>query len=222
MLSELIHSDNSYYVMLSKWKARTLHSWFALFDSSSSCDSVKLGDSSLEKFVFDFWNHGSIALAKNSRLSPLPPERAGFNYGIGETVDIPIDGSGDLKKRERELQAKEAKLRKCEEAGVSCGNETDWNLRSESIRLPLIKGSIFLSMVFFYNIGISLSAAWTQFLCMFTDNCSKKRLLLAHSDMLEWNAKLVQGLLTYGIEIDNSKVYNQTTVKNCRLIEKLV
>ncbi|XP_040369361.1 secretory carrier-associated membrane protein 5-like [Rosa chinensis] len=63
----------------------------------------------------DCENHGSIALAKNSRLSPLPPERAGFNYGIGETVDIPIDGSGDLKKRERELQAKEAELRKCEE-----------------------------------------------------------------------------------------------------------
>lgn len=39
-------------------------------------------------------NHGSVAPAKNSRLSPLPPERAGFNYGIGETVDIPIDGSG--------------------------------------------------------------------------------------------------------------------------------
>ncbi|XP_040369423.1 secretory carrier-associated membrane protein 5-like [Rosa chinensis] len=98
-------------------KARTLHSCFALFDSSSSCDSVKLGDLSLEKFVFDFWvqNHGSIAPAKNSRLSPLPPERASFNYGIGETVDIPIDGSGDLKKRERELQAKEAELRKCEE-----------------------------------------------------------------------------------------------------------
>ncbi|XP_024157331.1 secretory carrier-associated membrane protein 3 isoform X4 [Rosa chinensis] len=60
-------------------------------------------------------NHGSVAPAKNSRLPPLPPERAGFNYGIGETIDIPIDGSGDLKKRERELQAKESELRKREE-----------------------------------------------------------------------------------------------------------
>lgn len=68
-----------------------------------------------EEEVNPFSNHGSVAPAKNSRLSPLPPERAGFNYGIGETIDIPIDGSGDLKKRERELQAKEAELRKREE-----------------------------------------------------------------------------------------------------------
>ncbi|BBH00838.1 secretory carrier 3 [Prunus dulcis] len=57
----------------------------------------------------------NVAPAKNSRLSPLPPERAGFNYGLGDTVDIPIDGNADLKKRERELQAKEAELRKREE-----------------------------------------------------------------------------------------------------------
>lgn len=38
-------------------------------------------------------NPGSVAPAKNSRLSPLPPERAGFNYGLGDTVDIPIDGN---------------------------------------------------------------------------------------------------------------------------------
>ncbi|PRQ38260.1 hypothetical protein RchiOBHm_Chr4g0411841 [Rosa chinensis] len=35
-------------------KARILHSWFALFGSPSSCDSVKLGDSSLEKFWVRF------------------------------------------------------------------------------------------------------------------------------------------------------------------------
>ncbi|XP_040367150.1 putative disease resistance protein RGA4 isoform X2 [Rosa chinensis] len=28
-------------------------------------------------------------------------------------------------------------------AEVSCGNETDWNLTSESIRLPVIKGVLF-------------------------------------------------------------------------------
>ncbi|KAK9936297.1 hypothetical protein M0R45_013146 [Rubus argutus] len=68
-----------------------------------------------EEEVNPFSNHGNVAPAKNSRLSPLPPERAGFNYGIGETVDIPIDATGDLKKRERELQAKEAELRRREE-----------------------------------------------------------------------------------------------------------
>ncbi|ONI10297.1 hypothetical protein PRUPE_4G039500 [Prunus persica] len=68
-----------------------------------------------EDEVNPFSNPGSVAPAKNSRLSPLPPERAGFNYGLGDTVDIPIDGNADLKKRERELQAKETELRKREE-----------------------------------------------------------------------------------------------------------
>ncbi|XP_048447146.1 secretory carrier-associated membrane protein 3-like isoform X2 [Pyrus x bretschneideri] len=68
-----------------------------------------------EEEVNPFSNPGIVAPAKNSRLSPLPPERAGFNYGLGDPVDIPIDGNGDLKKRERELQAKEAELRKREE-----------------------------------------------------------------------------------------------------------
>lgn len=27
----------------------------------------------------------------NSRLSPLPPEPAGFNFGHDATIDIPID-----------------------------------------------------------------------------------------------------------------------------------
>ncbi|CAI0468468.1 unnamed protein product [Linum tenue] len=52
----------------------------------------------------------------NSRLSPLPPEPAGFGgYNHGATVDIPIDSSTDLKKKERELQAKEAELRRREQ-----------------------------------------------------------------------------------------------------------
>ncbi|PRQ28846.1 hypothetical protein RchiOBHm_Chr5g0007411 [Rosa chinensis] len=72
----------------------------------------------LSLVVRSILNHGSVAPAKNSRLSPLPPECAGFNYGVGETIDIPVDGSGDLKKRERELQAKEAELRKCEEIHI--------------------------------------------------------------------------------------------------------
>jgi hypothetical protein len=54
--------------------------------------------------------------ATNSRLSPLPPEPAGFNYGHDATIDIPIDTSSggrnfkDLQKKEKELQAKEAEL----------------------------------------------------------------------------------------------------------------
>ncbi|CAI0468474.1 unnamed protein product [Linum tenue] len=55
----------------------------------------------------------------NSRLSPLPPEPAGFGgYNHGATVDIPIDSSTDLKKKERELQAKEAELRRREQSAV--------------------------------------------------------------------------------------------------------
>ncbi|PSS04761.1 Secretory carrier-associated membrane protein [Actinidia chinensis var. chinensis] len=50
-----------------------------------------------------------------SRLSPLPPEPAGFNYERDAPIDIPLDTTSDLKKRERELQAKEAELRKREQ-----------------------------------------------------------------------------------------------------------
>jgi hypothetical protein len=67
--------------------------------------------------VNPFANPGSVPAASNSRLSPLPPEPAGFGYG--RTVDIPLDrpGSGaqDLKKKEKELQAKEADLRRREQ-----------------------------------------------------------------------------------------------------------
>uniref|UniRef100_I1MEC1 Secretory carrier-associated membrane protein n=1 Tax=Glycine max TaxID=3847 RepID=I1MEC1_SOYBN len=60
-------------------------------------------------------NPGSVAPATNSRLSPLNPEPADYNYGFGATVDIPLDPSTDLKKKEKELQAKEAELRKREQ-----------------------------------------------------------------------------------------------------------
>ncbi|XVF87555.1 hypothetical protein PTKIN_Ptkin18bG0129800 [Pterospermum kingtungense] len=51
----------------------------------------------------------------DSRLSPLPPEPAGFNYDI--PLDAPSGGSQykDLKKKEKELQAKEAELRRREQ-----------------------------------------------------------------------------------------------------------
>nr|DAD20833.1 TPA_asm: hypothetical protein HUJ06_022296 [Nelumbo nucifera] len=60
-------------------------------------------------------NPGSVPSATNSRLSPLPPEPADFNYGRGATVDIPLGTEKDLKKKEKELQAKEAELRKREQ-----------------------------------------------------------------------------------------------------------
>ncbi|KAA3477979.1 secretory carrier-associated membrane protein 3-like [Gossypium australe] len=70
-------------------------------------------------------NVPSAPPASNSRLSPLPPEPAGFSYGHEATIDIPLDtASGgsryqDLKKKEKELQAKEAELRRREQ--VYCG-----------------------------------------------------------------------------------------------------
>ncbi|KAL5579342.1 hypothetical protein UlMin_011784 [Ulmus minor] len=68
-----------------------------------------------EDEVNPFSNPGSYAPSKDSRLSPLPPEPADFNYGHGATIDIPIDSTTDLRKKEKELQAKEAELRRREQ-----------------------------------------------------------------------------------------------------------
>uniref|UniRef100_A0A0R0GTF6 Secretory carrier-associated membrane protein n=1 Tax=Glycine max TaxID=3847 RepID=A0A0R0GTF6_SOYBN len=68
-----------------------------------------------EEEVNPFSNPGSVAPATNSRLSPLNPEPADYNYGFGATVDIRLDPSMDLKKKEKELQAKENELRKREQ-----------------------------------------------------------------------------------------------------------
>ncbi|KAK6142549.1 hypothetical protein DH2020_022897 [Rehmannia glutinosa] len=62
--------------------------------------------------AFYMTNPGSVPPA-NSRLSPLPPEPV--DYDRGATVDIPLDSAKDLKKREKELQAKEAELKKREQ-----------------------------------------------------------------------------------------------------------
>ncbi|KAL1289268.1 secretory carrier-associated membrane protein isoform X2 [Arachis ipaensis] len=67
-----------------------------------------------ETEVNPFSNPGSVAPATNSRLKPLNPEPADYNY-FGATVDIPLDASTDLKKKEKELQAKEAELRRREQ-----------------------------------------------------------------------------------------------------------
>ncbi|KAF8411208.1 hypothetical protein HHK36_003752 [Tetracentron sinense] len=68
-----------------------------------------------EEEVNPFANPGSVPPAANSRLSPLPPDPADFNYDPGATIDIPLDRAKDLKKKEKELQAKEAELRKREQ-----------------------------------------------------------------------------------------------------------
>ncbi|KAK8575272.1 hypothetical protein V6N13_033488 [Hibiscus sabdariffa] len=63
-------------------------------------------------------NVPSAPPASNSRLSPLPPEPAGFNYDREATIDIPLGSGGsyqDLKKKEKELQAKEAELKRREQ-----------------------------------------------------------------------------------------------------------
>uniref|UniRef100_A0A0C9RQY3 Secretory carrier-associated membrane protein n=1 Tax=Wollemia nobilis TaxID=56998 RepID=A0A0C9RQY3_9CONI len=62
-----------------------------------------------------YTTHSSVPSAGNSRLSPLPPEPADFNYDHGATVDIPLGTTKDLKKKERELEAKEAELKRREQ-----------------------------------------------------------------------------------------------------------
>ncbi|XP_074356843.1 secretory carrier-associated membrane protein 1-like [Apium graveolens] len=51
--------------------------------------------------------------SENSRLKPLPPEPVDYNRD--GTVEIPLDSSKDLKKKEMELQAKENELNKREQ-----------------------------------------------------------------------------------------------------------
>ncbi|KAG9452725.1 hypothetical protein H6P81_005629 [Aristolochia fimbriata] len=73
------------------------------------------GQSNYGGGAFYTTNPGSVPSATNSRLSPLPPEPADFNYDRGATIDIPLDSTKDIKKREKELQAKEAELNKREQ-----------------------------------------------------------------------------------------------------------
>ncbi|KAL5730120.1 Secretory carrier-associated membrane protein 1 [Ranunculus cassubicifolius] len=71
------------------------------------------GQSNYGGGAFFMKNPGSVPPASNSRLSPLPPERA--EYDRGATVDIPLDNAKDFKTKEKELQAKEAELKKREQ-----------------------------------------------------------------------------------------------------------
>lgn len=72
------------------------------------------GGSAFSGGAFYTTSSGSVPPATNSRLSPLPPEPAGF-YNSNDSVDIPLDNTSDLKKKEKELQAKEAELRRREQ-----------------------------------------------------------------------------------------------------------
>ncbi|CAL0331415.1 unnamed protein product [Lupinus luteus] len=72
-------------------------------------------DNPFEDEVNPFSKPGSVAPVTNSRPSPFKTERADYNYGFGETVDIALDKSSDLKKKEKELQSKEAELNKREQ-----------------------------------------------------------------------------------------------------------
>ncbi|MED6212443.1 Secretory carrier-associated membrane protein 2 [Stylosanthes scabra] len=71
-----------------------------------------------EEEVNPFSNTGTVAPATNSRLPPLKPEPADYNYGFGATVDIPLDSSTDVKKKEKELQSKEVELKRREQLHI--------------------------------------------------------------------------------------------------------
>jgi len=53
--------------------------------------------------------------ASNSSLSPLPPEPVDLYRDSDATFDVPLDNSKDLKRLDRELQAKENELKKREQ-----------------------------------------------------------------------------------------------------------
>ncbi|XP_047316026.1 secretory carrier-associated membrane protein 1-like [Impatiens glandulifera] len=71
------------------------------------------GQPSYGSGAFYMMNPGSVPPAAPSKLSPLPPDPV--DYDRGATVDIPLDGSKDMRKKEKELQAKEAELKKREQ-----------------------------------------------------------------------------------------------------------
>ncbi|KAK7281741.1 hypothetical protein RIF29_09986 [Crotalaria pallida] len=55
--------------------------------------SLSLSSLRVELWTDSVKNPGSVALATNSRIAPLKPERADYNYGFGATVDIPLETS---------------------------------------------------------------------------------------------------------------------------------
>ncbi|XP_044496027.1 secretory carrier-associated membrane protein 3 isoform X2 [Mangifera indica] len=139
-----------------------------------------------EEEVNPFANSGSVPPAANSRLSPLPPEPAGFNYDRDVPVDIPLGSATDLKKKEKELQAKEAELkrreqevRRKEEAAARAGivlEEKNWppvfpiihhdianEIPIHLQRLQYVAFATFLGLVLclFWNV-IAVTTAWIK------------------------------------------------------------
>ncbi|XP_020091957.1 secretory carrier-associated membrane protein 1-like isoform X2 [Ananas comosus] len=94
------------------------------------------GQSSYGGGPFYTTHPGSVPPASNSRLSPLPPEPADFYNDRGATIDIPLDSTKDVKKKEKELQAletelnrREKELKRREEAAARAGiviEEKNW------------------------------------------------------------------------------------------------
>ncbi|KAJ4789638.1 Secretory carrier-associated membrane protein [Rhynchospora pubera] len=121
-----------------------------------------------------------------ARLSPLPPEPAGFYNDHGPTVDIPLESSQDIKSKERELKAKEAELnrrekelKRREDAAARAGivleeknfppffpiihHDIPKDIPVHLQRLQYIAFASFLGMItcLFWNI-ISVTAAWIK------------------------------------------------------------
>ncbi|KAE9461817.1 hypothetical protein C3L33_06274, partial [Rhododendron williamsianum] len=102
-----------------------------------------------------------------SGLSSLPPERADFNYDRSAPIDIPLDSAADLKKKERELQAKEAELRKREQVlprGISTLQNitTLLDMRpSQEIKRKEEAAARGLVLCLLWNI-VAVTAAWIK------------------------------------------------------------
>ncbi|KAG6419127.1 hypothetical protein SASPL_121338 [Salvia splendens] len=79
-----------------------------------------------EEEVNPFSTTGSAPSATKSRLSPLPPEPADF-YNPTAPVDIPLDNTS----KERELQAREAELKRREQVSQDVGLIYDDNALQE-------------------------------------------------------------------------------------------
>ncbi|CAA0817926.1 Secretory carrier-associated membrane protein 3 [Striga hermonthica] len=140
------------------------------------------GQSNFSGGSFFNTNTGSVPLATNSRLAPLPPEPADF-YNPTAPVDIPLDSTSQ---KERELRAKEAELnrreqevRRKEEAIARAGivlEEKNWppffpiihhdianEIPIHLQKLQYVAFSTFLGLTFtlLWNI-IAVSSAWIR------------------------------------------------------------
>jgi len=147
--------------------------------------AVRSKASGQSKYSGSAFNTTGVPPASNSRLSPLPPEPAGF-YNYGTTVDIPIDAAADLRKKEKELQAREAELirrekevKRLEDAAARAGvvlEEKNWppffpiihhdvanEIPVHLQKIQYVAFTTFLGLTFclFWNV-IAVTTAWIQ------------------------------------------------------------